>query len=78
MIKEFSNFMVGSFSLDVTTLPGLVSISLVLVDIVFLIHHVASSDHVFEDLYNFVGGKFSWYFTTLESLVAIALVVGAI
>ena len=36
--------MEGSFSLNLTTLPGLVAIGIVAVEIVFLIYHEASLD----------------------------------
>ena len=50
--------MEGSSSLNVTTLPGLLAIGIVVVEM-FLIYHVASQDHMFWGLCNFVGGSFS-------------------
>ena len=54
-----SHFMEGSFSLNVTTPPGSVTIGIVAVEIVFSIYHVASSGHVFKELCKLVGGSFS-------------------
>ena len=47
MIKGSSDFMEESSSLNVTTLPGLVAISVVEVEM-FFIYHVATNDHVFK------------------------------
>ena len=51
--------MEGSFSLNLTTLPGLVAIGIVAVEIVFLIYHEASLDRMFKGLWKFEGGSFS-------------------
>ena len=59
MIKGASDFVEGRTSLNVTMLPCLVAIGIVVGEIIFLISHVASSDHVFRELCNFVGGSFS-------------------
>ena len=55
MIKGPSDFMEGSFSLNLTTLPGLVAIGIVAVEIVFLIYHEASLDRMFKGLWKFEG-----------------------
>ena len=57
VIKGSSNFMEGGSSLNVTTLPGLVAMGIVVM--MFLIYHVASHDLVLKGLCNFVGGSFS-------------------
>ena len=43
-------------------------------DIVFLICHVTSREHMFKGLCEFVGGSPLWCVTTLSCLVAIGLV----
>ena len=58
MIKRFSDFMEGSSSLNVKTLPGLMAIDIVLAEI-FLFYDMISRDHVFKGLCNFDGGSFS-------------------
>ena len=58
VIKGSSDFMEGSPSLSVTTLLGLATIVILLVEM-FLIYNVASRDHIFKGLCNFVGGSFS-------------------
>ena len=58
VIKGFFDFMEESFSLNITTLPGLVSIGIVAVEIVFLIYDMATCDSVFKGLSKFVGGSF--------------------
>ena len=40
MIRS-SDFIVGSSSLNITTVPGLVTIYVVVLEIMFVIHHVA-------------------------------------
>ena len=56
MIKGSPEFMQGSSSLNVTTLSGLVVIGIVVVEM-FLIYHMASSEHVLKRLCN-CGWKF--------------------
>ena len=55
MIKGSSDFVEGSSSLNVTTLPGLAVIRIVVVEIMFLIYHMTSGGHVFKRLSNVVG-----------------------
>ena len=58
LIKGSSDFMDKNFALNVTHLPGLVAIGTVVVEM-FLIHYVASCDHVFKEFCKVVGGNFS-------------------
>ena len=55
VIKGSSDFVEGSSSLNVTTLPGLAVIRIVVVEIMFLIYHMTSGGHVFKRLSNVVG-----------------------
>ena len=55
MIKGSSDFVEGSSSLNVTTVPGLAVIRIVVVEILFLIYHVTSGGHVFKRLCDVVG-----------------------
>ena len=55
-------------------LPCLVALSLVEVEIKYLICHVTKQSHVIEGTCNFMSGNSSRYVTTLLSLVAIDIV----
>ena len=58
-IKGSSDFIEGSFSLNVTTLPGLVALGIVVVEKMILIYDMTLHDHVFKGFCNFVGDSFS-------------------
>ena len=47
-------FMEGRSSLNIITLPGLVAIDIVVVEIMFLIYHMESRNHVLKALSSFV------------------------
>ena len=50
VIKGSSDLMEESFSLNVTSLPSLVAISIVVAEIIFYIYYLASRDPVFKGL----------------------------
>ena len=52
--------MERSSSVNVANLPGLVAISTVVVEIMFLIYHVSSRDYMFKVSCNIVGESFSY------------------
>ena len=59
VFKGSCDLMEESSSLIVVTLPGSVAIGIVVVEITFLIYHLASRDQVPKGLCNFVDGRFS-------------------
>ena len=59
-IKGFLDFMERGSSANVANLPDLVAISIVVVEIMFLIYHVTSRDHMFKGSCNIVGESFSY------------------
>ena len=67
--------MEWSFFMYVATLSGLVAISIVVVEIIFLIYNMTSRDHVFKGLCDLMGWIFLYYVTTLPYFMAIDLVV---
>ena len=59
-IKGFFDFMERSCLVNVATLQGLVAIRIVVVEIMFLIYHVASHDHMLKGSNNIVRESFSY------------------
>ena len=59
VIKGSSDFMKGTYSFNIATISGLVAIDTVVVEIMLLIYHLASRDHVFKGLCNFARRSFS-------------------
>ena len=59
-IKGFFDFMERGSSANVANLPDLVAISIVVVEIMFLIYHVTSRDYMFKVSCNIVGESFSY------------------
>ena len=59
LIKGSSDFMERSSSMTVRTVPALVAIGIVVVEM-FLIYYSASRNHMFKGLRNFVCGSFSY------------------
>ena len=57
--QRVSDFIEGSSSLNVTTLPDLVALKIMVVKKMNLIYDMTSRDHVFKEFYNFVGDSFS-------------------
>ena len=58
MIKRSCDFMEGSSSVYVATLPGLVAIGVWVMEIgnkIFLIYHVTLCDHLFKGLFDLMG-----------------------
>ena len=51
--------MKGTYSFNIATISGLMAIDTVVVEIMLLIYHLASRDHVFKGLCNFVRRSFS-------------------
>ena len=59
-IKGFFDFMERSCLVNVATLQGLVAIRIVVVEIMFLIYHVASHDHMLKGSNNIARESFSY------------------
>ena len=67
--------MEWSFLMYVAILSGLVDISIVVAEIIFIIYNMTSRDHVFKGLCDLMGWSFLYWVTTLLYFVAIDLVV---
>ena len=59
-IKGFFDFMERRSLVNVAILQGLVAIRIVVVEIMFLIYHVASRDHMFKGSSNILQESFSY------------------
>ena len=74
MFKGLCEFIGGSFSRRVTTLPYLIAIDLMQLGIKYLIYPVISQKHVIESSCSFMSRSSSWYVTTLPNLMVIGVV----
>ena len=75
VIKGPCNFMGGSFSLYIPTLPSLVAIDIVVVILMILVYHVISQDNVIIWSCELMGRRRSGWVTILTIFVVIRIAV---